>query len=357
MTDITHPTAKSGASHAPGATTAGQAGFRPRWPWFGGDLQTLRNTVLGPVAAPQAVATRLSIPLPDGDVLTAALDRPARDGGAALAILIHGLTGCEDSHHVRATSAALLAAGIPVIRLNLRGAGPSRATCAGMYHAGRSADLASVLAALDDVLAAAQSTDLAGRARVAVGYSLGANMLLKHLGERGRAAGLAAAVSVSAPIDLEACCRRMLEPRNMIYQRYLLRRMKREALAGPAPLPDGPRRAIQEARTVRDFDDGFVAPVNGFRNAADYYARCSARRFLKKIRVPTLVLHADDDPWIPAEAYRAHDWRACEAVTPLLTRGGGHVGFHGRGHRLPWHDRAALAFVDRVLHEAPAQKV
>lgn len=124
------------------------------------------------------------------------------------------------------TAAHLLALGYPVLRLNLRGAGPSRPMCRLQYHAGRTEDLAGAIAALPP--------EITAHGVAAIGYSLGGNLLLKHLGKTGAASGVRVAVSVSAPLDLVAASRRMLRPRNLVYQHYLLRSMKRES---PRPPP------------------------------------------------------------------------------------------------------------------------
>jgi uncharacterized protein len=187
---------------------------------------------------------------------------------------------------------------------------------------------------------------LTARGVLAVGYSLGANMLLKYLGEE--AGPVRAAAAISAPIDLAAASHRLSEPRNRLYHGWLLRRMQEEALAGEGLAPRE-REVIRSARSVLDFDDGFVAPRNGFAGAADYYARCSGLGFLPAIAVPTLVIHALDDPWIPGTMYERVAWQANRHLLPLLPAQGGHVGFHGRGARLPWHDRCLEIFFEAVL--------
>jgi predicted alpha/beta-fold hydrolase len=186
---------------------------------------------------------------------------------------------------------------------------------------------------------------------IGIGYSLGGNVLLKYLGEEGRGAALAASVVVSTPLDLAAASQRLLAPRNRFYQDYLVTRMKVEALADPESLTSPEARVVQATRTVFDFDDRFVAPRHGFAGAADYYARCSASRYLDGIRPPTLVIHGLNDPWIPAAVYHAVPWGRLPSLTPLLPRGGGHVGFHGIDSRVAWHDRCAGLFVDRVVNQ------
>jgi hypothetical protein len=331
--------------------------FSERPPWHGGDLQTMRNQLMdalgrGPADPDPEQARRLTFAMPDGsgDRLSARFDPPPSDRPAPTAVLIHGLTGCERSGYARASAAHLSARGYGVLRVNLRGAGPSRPLCREQYHAGRSEDLHALFAEIP--------VDIAAGGLAAVGYSLGGNTLLKYLGEAGDAAPLVAAASVSAPIDLAATARRMMRPRNALYHRWLLQLMKRESTAPAAELTQGERRAALEARTVRDFDDRFVAPRNGFASAEDYYEKCRALRFLGGIRVPTLLLHAADDPWIPAEPYLAYDWAGAPALRAVVAPGGGHVGFHGRGSPVPWHDRCIAAFLDSAFGErAPASPV
>ena len=171
-------------------------------------------------------------------------------------------------------------------------------------------------------------------------------MLLKYLGEEGKAAPLLAAASVSAPIDLAVTCRHMMRRRNRLYHRYILDQMKVEATGEGAVVSAAERAAILGSRTVWDYDDVFIAPRYGFASAEDYYERCRPTRFMGGIGIPTLVLAALDDPWIPGTLYRAYDWAANPSLTPLLPEHGGHVGFHGIGNRQPWSDLAVARFFE-----------
>ncbi len=275
--------------------------FRPRFPWWGRDLQTIANRLRGVSRslAPHA-SERLAFALPDGtgDMLLASLDRPATPKqGTPLVILIHGLTGAEDSLYILSMARLMLDRGWRVLRLNLRGAGPSRS-------------------------------------------------LWKYLGEEGAAAPLAAAATVSAPIDLAATCRYMMRRRNKAYHRYILGLMKVEATAEGAVVSAAERAAIMGARSIWDYDDAFIAPRYGFGRAEDYYDRCRPTRFMAGIRVPTLAVAALDDPWIPGALYRSYDWTSNRSLAPLLPERGGHVGFHGTVSRQPWSDLAVARFFD-----------
>ncbi|MGE0734976.1 MAG: YheT family hydrolase [Alphaproteobacteria bacterium] len=260
-------------------------------------------------------------------------------GGSAkpLAILLHGLTGCTDSFYLLNTARHLLALGYPVLRLNWRSAGSSRAGCTQEYHAGRSQDLREAIAALP--------VPWRHRTKIAVGYSLGGNILLKYLGEEGAASAVAAAVSISAPMDLAAAGARFRQPRNFLYHRFILRSMKRDLARGKEPVDAALLKAGLEARTLREFDDRYIAPRYGFHDADDYYGKSSANRHIGGIRVPTLVIHAGDDPWIPAVIYKEIDWSGLPTCRLLLPKSGGHVGFHGAGTQVPWTDRCVEKFL------------
>lgn len=328
--------------------------FRPRPPWWGGDLQTLRNALVrARVDLAPWPAERLVVRLPDGDRLPVVLHSGA-GGGRPLVVAIHGLTGCADSTYVRAAARRFLEAGWPVLRVNLRGAGPAGPLCpSGAYHAGRSEDLRALLAVLRW-----QRPELVDRGVLPVGFSLGGNMLLKFLAEGDFPVAVPAAAAVSAPIDLKAAQVRLMAPRNAAYQRYILHHLRRE-LRASAQLGEGgadPRRVAQAlaARSVWRFDEVWTGPRNGFAGAEDYYRRNSAAPRLPEIRVPTLLVHALDDPWIPAAAYRAVDWAGNPALTPLLPASGGHVGFHAAGRPEPWHDSMVEAFFAERLGLRPA---
>ena len=318
--------------------------FRPRLPWWGADLQTMRCVLVrSRTGLDRYPAERLFIPLADGsgDRVAALLNRPEAAIGKPLTVLVHGLTGFEDSFYMRESALYLLSQGFPVLRLNLRGAGRSRPFCRSQYHAGSSDDLARIFDQLRDTAGS--------NGMVAVGYSLGANLLLKYLGESGDATPLQAAAVVSAPLDLAGTARRLDRWRNIAYQRYLLKYMKAEALAPGVELTERERRAVAGARSVWEFDHVYSAPRTGFGGAAEYYERCSSICFLGGVKIPTLLIHALDDPWIPPEPYREFDWRAHPNLREIITRQGGHVGFHGDDRSAAWHDLAMARFFANAL--------
>ena len=196
-------------------------------------------------------------------------------------------------------------------------------------------DLADACLAVSEL-----SPGIAQQGIVIVGFSLGGAIALRLAQAPCLPRVVKAVVAVSAPLDLVATAERIARSRNRFYERWLLRRLKQET----APLwRDGladVRVAVQGARHIRDFDDALTAKEAGFRDAADYYESCSPSRGMEALRVPTLLIHADDDPWVPPPAVAERP-----PLRVVVTRGGGHVGFHGRGSRMPWYVGAAESFV------------
>lgn len=313
--------------------------FRPRPPWLTGDLQTLRNTIRRDAPDPGPFV-RLWLDLPDGDALAAAWH--AGDGTRPTVALIHGLTGCEDSQYMRRSTVFWRVRRHGVVRLNLRGSAPSLARSTRPYHAAAGADIVHALGSLPEE---ARRPGL-----VCIGVSLGGTQLLNALArDEARALPVRAAAALCAPVLLAPVARRIMAPRNVLYHRWLLGQMQREAEALAFHLPPRPLAAARAARSVYAFDDGYVAPLAGFAGAEDYYARASLPNHLARIAVPTLCLTAEDDPWVPAGTYRAIDWSVNPRVTPLIAPGGGHIGFHDRNRDGTWADRTIAAFVQRVI--------
>ena len=317
--------------------------FRARAPWWGGDLQTIRNRLLPFVSFPPHSSQRLYFPIGDGsgDKLAALLQEPtARPGSTAdgpLVVLIHGLAGSEDSVYMRSSAAFHLKHGRSVLRLNLRGAGASRATCGGHYHSGCGCEIRESLMTLDSALLS--------RGLVLIGYSLGGNILINLLAESALDLPVIAAAAVSPPIEPAQATQRLKAPRNWLYHVWLLHAMKVESQAAGARLSAAERTAIREARSIYEFDDRFIAPRNGYQGADDYYAGTAGARVVSAIRTPLLIIHALDDPWIPSGPFVEIAKAKYSNIRTALPRSGGHVGFHANDCSDPWHDRYIDAFL------------
>lgn len=321
--------------------------FVDRMPWWGGDLQSLRNQIIARRGRLEGHETQLVFATTDGsgDRLTGKLNTPPIRNTGPTIVLIHGLTGCEDSTYMRATTRFQLSLGRSVVRINLRGAGPSRSKAGGFYFGGCTQDIQDVF----DGLAPA----LIERGVFAVGYSLGGNILLNYLAAAPRDHPIVGAATVSAPIQPGEACERLMAVRNSVYHHFLLRRMKSESLSPHARLSGSERKAIEAAKSIFEFDDTFTAPRHGYAGAEDYYTRTAGYQFVANLPVPTLLLHASNDPWIPDRPYVELQQRTLGNARICLTRSGGHVGFHDRASRVPWHDRAINRFLEDVFAFAP----
>ncbi len=249
---------------------------------------------------------------------------PAVRPAAPVMLILHGLTGCSSSGQVLGIAVKAQRAGFRIVRADLRNAAGDTPS-AGIGHAGRSED---VRALLDHIAACAADAPV-----TIVGYSLGGNIALKALGELGAAARarIAAAVTISVPIDLDHSCTSIDTGSNTIFRRYFLRRLGRLVAARQRAHPEryGDLK-IDGVDSLREFDDRVVAALCGFDSAEDYYARSSSLPWLPGIEVPTLLIHARDDPFVPFLPYEDPSIRANSNITLLATERGGHAGFWGR---------------------------
>lgn len=262
-------------------------------------------------------------------------------------LLLHGLEGSSRSGYLISLAQRLLEAGFAVHRMNLRGCGLSEPYSPTLYHSGLTEDARSILAEWRE----------SGRGpRFLAGFSLGGNVVLKLAGEMGAdAAELVEGVcAVSAPIDLHACVRRIDAPSNWIYHqkfvRSLRRRYRRRHKMDPQRFPDC---GIEKVRTIFEFDDLVTAPFFGFGHAPNYYATQSSLRFIPGIRVPALLVQAEDDPMIPFELYRRGEVGSNPSVRLLAVPHGGHLGFLARGRRRFWLDEVLCQWFEALRNKVP----
>ncbi len=316
-------------------------------------MQTLRSRLSPPSAPSDALASTrlLRIPMDDGTgdelgvALHTPLPQPAPRPAPQMVVLVHGLGGSAESPYMLATAAQLLRGGIAVARLDLRGAGHAGTTSTQMYHAGRTADVRTVLAAVADEPEADPRRD--GPTLGLMGFSLGGNVSLKLLGEPLGRLPVVAGMSVSAPLDLAVGGEYLRRVAFGAYESAMLRGLKADVARFAGPLGDDVLAQVMSARTLEEFDNAFTARQNGWRDAAEYYAVNSSAQYLPHITVPTLVLHALDDPVVPPGPYRSIDWSGLERSGPVrraITDYGGHVGFHQAGGRPPWYAEQAVEF-------------
>jgi hypothetical protein len=303
--------------------------FRPAWWLRSAHLQTLWPSLAR--QRPRLDLHWRRIELADGDFIDLAI------GGTRgpRVLIIHGLEGGLDSHYAGSLIARLAREGFQPLFMFLRGCSrePNRLDRA--YHSGATEDLAAVLGTL--------AGDAAGPPCAAVGFSLGANLLLKYLGETPEPL-LQQAIAVSVPFVLRDAMLRLNLGVSRIYQRHLVGRLKtslrRKFRERPFPLPVD----LDEIQDFDDFDDRITAPLNGFAGVFDYYSRASCRPFLRHIQTPTLIIHAHDDPFMfPSSIPREHELGP--GVTLELAKHGGHVGFIAG----PWPWRPHYWLEERII--------
>lgn len=323
------------------------ASANPMAPWWlpGGHLQTIWRKL---ATVPSLIRQRQRVELADGDFIDVDFLQADADGtDKPLVFLLHGLAGCSASPYILAMQHTLHAAGYDSVAMNLRGCSGEHNRLAIAYHSGCSADVEEVIVAL---MAQQQ------RRLVVIGYSLGANVLVKWLSETRFRAALFAAVSVSNPFSLDVCCAQMKSGMAYWYGRYFLRRLRTDLqrkrdvfrLQGR---DDEVRRieqlgALDGLQTLWDFDDAVTAPLHGFAGAEDYYQRCSSRQFIADTPVPTLIVHSHNDPIIPLHSLPSPEQMPAHVSREILTSGG-HVGFAMKGQN-SWLEHRILRFIEQA---------
>ena len=239
-------------------------------------------------------------------------------------LALHGLNGSSNAHYMRGLACKAFERGINVVRLNQRNCGNTEHLAPGLFHSGLTADAARII---DELI----RVDGLGSIAVA-GYSLGGNLALKLAGEYGAHAPrqLVAVAAVSPIIEIEQCTRALERPENWLYEwnfvRDLKKRMRLKQRLYPGFYDLAPLGAV---KTVRQFDETFTAPHFGFRSASDYYHRASAMRVVDRIRVPALVITAEDDPFVPSEPFHDPKVTGNPHIELHVCRHGGHCGFIG----------------------------
>ncbi|HET6232769.1 MAG TPA: hydrolase [Longimicrobiaceae bacterium] len=320
--------------------------FQPAWWLRGAHAQTVAGRFLRHMPAP--AFRRERVETPDGDFIDLDFaDVPGAGPHSPLAVVIHGLEGSGASAYVVETCRQLAERGIRGVAMNFRSCSGEPNRTARFYHAGDTADLALVLDLLAERFPAAPIG--------AAGFSLGANVLLKYLGERGEDARgrVRAAVAVSVPFDLSAGADHLEASAVGRFYTSVFLRSLRDKFDAKGGMMDGTCDAgrVRAARSFRDFDDAATARLHGFTGADHYYAQSSSARFVAAVRVPTLILHSADDPFLPASAIPRDAIRANPHVAAAITDHGGHVGFIAGSPWRPdfWAESEAARFLAQHL--------
>ena len=349
------------SSVAPDSSFARATAEIPAWftpfephPWLSnGHLQTIVGNFLPrPAFRLPTVAETVEVDPADASrVLCHCHWQPEPERASRLtAVLVHGLEGSSDSRYMQGITMLAFAAGMNVIRMNMRNCGGSDALTPTLYHSGRSDDVGAVVR---------HFTARFGLERVAlVGYSMGGNLVLKLAGEWGaRHRGPLAAVATVCPaIDLGAGADALHEPANRAYEWHFLRNLRRRIRHKAELFPaiyhiDG----IGPIRSIREFDQKIVARYCGFRDADDYYYRAASARVIDRIAVPTLILTAQDDPFIRLSPETRMRVLANPHIYFVESRHGGHCAFLARSSAgVHWAESTVVRYLQAVASDTPA---
>jgi predicted alpha/beta-fold hydrolase len=323
--------------------------FRPRRPFVGGHAQTIAGNYLPRQNQLPPAEERLFRVEPEVQVLCHCHWQADRAGAMTL-VVVHGLEGSSDSQYVIGIGSKAWLAGMNVVRMNMRNCGGTEQLGPTLYNSSMSADVGTVAQTLiaEDGL----------QKMALVGYSMGGNLVLKLLGEWGQdaPAQVKAGVGVSPVMDLAPSSDALHNRANRLYEwRFLLglrRRMLRKAALYPGRYDV---RYLRGMRSMRDFDDQITARYSGFRDAQDYYTQAAAARVVDRIAVPTLILHAQDDPFIRVTPETREKLLHNLQITYVETARGGHCAFlaEPNGYDGRWAERQAVAFIRRVERGAP----
>jgi predicted alpha/beta-fold hydrolase len=263
-------------------------------------------------------------------------------------VLVHGLEGSSDAGYARSMSYAALSAGYVTHRVNLRSCGGTEALALTNYHSGQTSDVLHVIR---------ERKRASGLPIYLTGFSLGGNVSLKLAGELGESGPelLAGVCAVSTPIDLASCATALGKRENFIYRDRFLTRLKEKIRTRHSQAPKiYTLEHLPKVRTIYDFDDYYTARLFGFGTAAEYYRTQSSNQFLEKIRVPTMVVTAKDDPLVPFEVYHHPAFASNPHLRLVAVEHGGHIGFISRTRPRFWLDGLVIDWLTEISAKKPA---
>ncbi|CEG57607.1 hydrolase [Legionella fallonii] len=318
--------------------------FKPAWWLTNPHAQTIYSSMIRPVKA--CIDKMEKLDLPDGDFLNLAWSTANLPEDTPLVVILHGLGGCVNSSYVARFMSAFNNQGWRAVLMHFRGAGQEPNRLPRAYHSGETSDL-------DYLIQVLQQRE-PNTKKIVVGVSLGGNVLLKWLGEKGTQSSIIAGVAVSVPFVLNIIADRMNVGFSRIYQMHLLNNLK-EVFARKANYLQDPPEAIKKAAECNcfwTFDNQVTAPLHGFSSVHAYYRESSSRQYLKRIATPTLIIHSLDDPFMTKDVVPRED-ELSESVTLELSKKGGHAGFisgNKPGFPIYWLDQRIPEYIAEQLN-------
>lgn len=303
-----------------------------------GHLSTIYSGLLRKVEHLNQIRIRLT--LPDTDFLD--LDWSyAKTTSKKLVIIIHGLEGSSKRAYIRGSAKLLSESGFDICAINLRGCSGSVNKLYRSYHSGDTEDLQAVI---EHVLQLDSYQEI-----YLHGFSLGGNLLLKYLGEeRNIPQEIKGAVAISVPCQLADSLNQLLHFKNTLYAKRfkgnLINKLREKKELFPNLISE---EDIKRVNTLKDFDDIYTSKAHGFKDAVDYYDQCSSLQFLKSIKVPTLIINAQNDSFLGDECYPIDIAKNHNNLYLEIPKFGGHVGFHGAKNHT-YAERRTLEFISKM---------
>lgn len=308
--------------------------YRPLFPFRNGHLNSIYPALFR--KRHQLPWQRQRMTTPDDDFLDIDV---LKNRNKRLAILCHGLEGSSESQYILGTADLLLENGWDVAAVNHRGCSGEINRQVKMYHSG----------ATDDLHQTVQFFAKKYEEVALVGFSLGGNMSLKYAGE-GRSdfsEKIKAVVAVSVPVDLSACSQELNKNSNWIYGKRFIDRLEKKVKLKYLQYPEiYPIHLLKKVKKLWDFDEYYTSRIHGFDGAEDYYAKCNSLQFLENIKVPTLILNAQDDPFLAPSCFPKKIAEQSKYVHLLASRFGGHCGFTTWGKKNYWEEFRVLEFLE-----------
>ena len=308
--------------------TSSNKDFKPRRFLEGRHLQTVYNVLFPPDNAleDEYYSESILIPTNDGtgDTLwlehnppLAKVRKHASPWNGYYIMLVHGMEGSSESHYMVSVGKEALNRGYGVIRMNLRNCGRGLGLAKKPYNAGQSEDIEVVLKYIYKHFT---------KSIFVSGFSLSANIVLKFFGEK-REHYAKAFTATSPPLDLKRSCDFIDSRAGNFYRDHFLDTMKEKVMLGIYDISEKMKEQVLRSKSFFDFDDFFTAPIAGYANVLEYYNICSSVKYLSGIKIPGLIVHADDDPVVPSEVWHEIRWKSYPLIQTVLTKKGGHVGF------------------------------
>jgi len=313
--------------------------YTPVWFLKGQHFETILPNLLRKVKSTEPIREKVNTP--DGDFLQ--LDWYL-EGASTLAIISHGLEGNSDRPYMKGMAKIFSDNDFDSLCWNYRGCGSEMNTKPQLYHSGATTDLDTVVKV---------ALEKGYKQIVLIGFSLGGNITLKYVGEQGRniPPEIKAAITFSVPLDLAAGGKEISKPHNWMYSKRFLKNLKIKIRVKNKQFPDAIKlNGLDEINTLKEFDNIYTGPIHGFDGADDYYEKCSSISFLKGICIPTLIVNAQNDPFLPEECYPYDLIEGCQPVSFETPDHGGHVGFlELNSHGYYWSEKRALAFARQQI--------